>query len=73
MTVTVFEVDGVKFAGLVGMNTAVIECVPAGRAVSGATATPPISGMGVPRVVVASSNCTVPAALNGVTVAVGST
>ena len=33
MTVTVFDVDGVNFAGLVGLNTAVIECMPAGTAV----------------------------------------
>ena len=64
-----FEVDPVKAPGLVGVNTALSECVPEASVVV-SEAVPPLTGTGLPRGLVPSWNCTLPAADAGVTVAV---
>jgi hypothetical protein len=73
VNVTVFDVDSWKAVESVGVNTPVTECEPEGRIVKGPTTTPPLTGTGLPRLVLPSLNCTVPTALNGATVAMGIT
>src|SRR5262245_42409993 len=65
----VFDVDDLKLAGLVGVNTAVTERAPAGRLVYGPIDTPRATVTGAPRLVVPPVNQMVPRALNGVTCA----
>lgn len=65
-----FDVEGLNFVELVGVNIAVSECEPLLRTLMGPTAMPPATGAGLPRLVVPSLNCTVPVALGGTTVAV---
>ena len=68
------EVDAVKFAGLVGVNAAVIECVPTvSVVVAGSAAMPPLTATGEPRLVAPSLNWTEPTTDAGVTVAVKTT
>jgi hypothetical protein len=67
----VFDIDGLKAVELVGVKIATIECEPGRRLSKGPTATPPTTGTGPPRLWVVSLNCTVPAALPGVTLAMG--
>ena len=52
------------------MNTAVSECDPRANVEVVPDAVPLLTGTGAPRSVVASLNCTVPAAVDGVMVAV---
>src|SRR5262249_42611849 len=73
VTDTALEVDPARVAGLVGVNTAVSECVPDPIWVAEAVvvAVPPVTGTGAPRLVVSERNCTEPATVAvGVTVAV---
>lgn len=60
-------------AGLVGVNTAVIEWVAAVSAVVVKVAWPAVTVAGEPRLFAPSLNCTVPAAALGVRVAVNVT
>ena len=66
-----FDIDGLKAVELVGVKIATIECEPGRRLSKGPTATPPTTGTGPPRLWFVSLNCTVPAALPGVTLAMG--
>src|SRR5205823_11047946 len=65
----VSDLDGVKSPGLVGMNSATSAWVPVPNCDVVPVATPLLTGCGSPRGVFPSRNCTVPAALAGVTTA----
>ena len=67
------DVEGLKATGLVGMNVAVRERWPAARVEVDPDAEPLVTITGLPRLVVASLNCTVPVAVAGVIVAVSVT
>ena len=67
------DVDGPNEAELVGVNTAVIECVAAESALVLVAAVPPATVTGEPMLVAPSLNWTVPAALDGLMVAVNVT
>jgi hypothetical protein len=68
--ITAGDVDGLNAAGLAGVNTAVSGCDPTVNVDVVPDAVPLVTITGLPRVVVPSLNCTVPAAVTGVTVAV---
>ncbi|MEO7194213.1 MAG: hypothetical protein ABIZ05_05225 [Pseudonocardiaceae bacterium] len=70
---TIGEVDGPLTAGLVGVNTAVSECVPCASSEVSIVAEPPTNGTGEPSAMVPSWNWTVPAVISGVTVAMSIT
>jgi hypothetical protein len=62
-------VDAVKATGLLGVNTALNECVPEANVVV-TDAVPPVTVTGLPMGLVPSWNCTLPTADAGDTVAV---
>lgn len=69
VSVSGVEIDGPKFMGLVGVNSAVSKWSPGGRMVV-VVAVPLVRATGLPRGVLASVNWTVPVAVGGVIVAV---
>jgi hypothetical protein len=71
--VTGGDVDELKAAGLLGVNTALSRCVPTASVDVVPDAVPLETGTGLPRLVVPSRNCAVPAAVAGVIVAVSVT
>jgi hypothetical protein len=71
--VTGGDVDELKAAGLLGVNTALSRCVPTASVDVVPEAVPLETGTGLPRLVVPSRNCAVPAAVAGVIVAVSVT
>ena len=71
--VTGGDVDGLKAAGSIGVNTAVNWCDPAAKEDVVPDAVPLLTATGIPRFVTPSLNCTAPTAVAGVTVAVSVT
>src|SRR5918997_2126211 len=68
------DVEGLKVAGLAGVNTAVKWCGPGANIDVDPDAVPLVlTGTGAPMLVVPSMNCTVPTAVDGVMVAVSIT
>ena len=70
---TAGDVEGLKAAESVGVNTAISWCDPAANVDVVTDAAPLVTVSGVPRLVVPSLNCTVPAAFAGVIAAVSVT
>jgi len=68
--ITAGDVDGLNAAGLLGVNTAFSGCDPTVNVDVVPDAVPLLTITGLPRVVVPSLNCTVPAAVTGLTAAV---
>jgi hypothetical protein len=64
------DVDELKTAGFVGINTAVSWWPPTANVDVDPVATPLLTTMGLPRLNVPSLNCTVPTAVAGITVAI---
>src|SRR5918997_1182730 len=71
--VTGGDVDGLKAAGVLGVNTAVSEREPTANVEVVPDAVPLPTATGLPRLAVPSLNCTVPLAVAGVIVAVSVT
>jgi len=69
--VTVVDVEGWNWVGLVGVKTALSGCARGLSVLMGPIAMPAITGTEAPRGVVPSVNCTIPAALVGVMCATG--
>ena len=73
MNFTVFDVDGENDAGSVGVKTAVTECLPTPKLPNGPMTTPLTTGNEPPSGMSSAKSRTVPAALGGVTIAMGIT